>query len=1161
MKAFISLIRQRWVLGLIGVILFALLIWFIGPYLALGPFVPLESALARGLTIALVIGGWVLLAVFRRYRARQASQRLGAAIVAGGGPEDDQGEALRRRFEEAIDFLRQSKRSKNLYELPWYVIVGPPGSGKTTALIHSGLNFPLDQKYGRDALRGVGGTRNCDWWFTDEAVLLDTAGRYFTQDSDASSDAAEWRGFLDLLCNYRKRRPINGVLVTLSATDLLTQTPQAHERHVATVRRRVNELQQHLKVQVPVYFMVTKCDLIAGFVEFFDDLGHEGRAQVWGITRPEPVAGGNPEDWFDAEYDALLERLDGRLLARLDQEREPRRRARLFGFPRQMSGLRQNLLAFIRDTFGGTGFDRAVMLRGVYFTSGTQEGTPIDRMMDSLARAYGVSASDDVAVPAAGGQGRSYFIHRLLKDVVFPESGLAGVNWRFEVGRAVAQNVAYLALLGLLGVLVAGWATSYRYNSAYLADVSAALETHAELATAAVPAEAGLIDVLPRLDALGEVATEANRYRSSTPWLMGLGLYRGGTIGDAAGEAYLQGVRELLVPRVALLLDQRLRTPNTPATDVYAYLKGYLMLAQPERLDHEELDAIVEGTLVREFSDQRAIAQALAAHFSAYSASARSLPGQEVDEDLVAQARATLAQASIPALMLSRLETLFGSGHRHALRLDLQAGLGGEQVFRRRGGTALSEPVPALYTRAGFETITGDVGADLVARFQDDRWVFGDDVLPSGRAARLDLAEDFLRHYERAYAGFWDELLADLELTPLLGVDQATGLLAAVTGPTSPLRRLMGTVDAQTHFPEPENEGADAGGRLGALLGFVDDVRGNGADKRPGEDINAHFQEFHQFVAGADGAPAPLEDLIALLDRLYGELSALGSGLGDQDAMTLLGRQGGDSLRRLRSEAVRYPPPFNAWLATLAGSGEALAMRSLRSQLNRRYRSEVLPVCAELTTGRYPFDARSDREIATSDFQRLFGPGGVLDAFFNDHLSALVDASGPRWNWRRGEAASMEIPRSVLDQFQRARLIRDLFFGGGANGPQTGFVLTPRYLDARARQFRFTLGEQSLVYRHGPPIGQQFSWPGDSGTATAVAFEDRGGERPNTAYSGGWAWLRALDAAQPAAESDTTYLASFSAGGYSARVLVEFDSSRNPLRNGEWRRFGCPGGL
>ena len=87
--------------------------------------------------------------------------------------------------------------AKRLASLPWYMFIGPPGAGKTTALVNSGLKFPLaDTAVGRSAVRGVGGTRNCDWWFTDEAVLIDTAGRYTTQDSQAAVDSAAWLGFL-----------------------------------------------------------------------------------------------------------------------------------------------------------------------------------------------------------------------------------------------------------------------------------------------------------------------------------------------------------------------------------------------------------------------------------------------------------------------------------------------------------------------------------------------------------------------------------------------------------------------------------------------------------------------------------------------------------------------------------------------------------------------------------------------------------------------------------------------------------------------------------------------------------------------------------------------------------------------------------------------------
>ena len=127
-------------------------------------------------------------------------------------------------MKDALATLKTASGGKGdyLYDLPWYVLIGPPGAGKTTALVNSGLKFPLSRGATPAAIAGVGGTRYCDWWFTEDAVLIDTAGRYTTQDSDAKADKQSWFAFLDLLKKNRPRQPINGVIVAISLEDLLT---------------------------------------------------------------------------------------------------------------------------------------------------------------------------------------------------------------------------------------------------------------------------------------------------------------------------------------------------------------------------------------------------------------------------------------------------------------------------------------------------------------------------------------------------------------------------------------------------------------------------------------------------------------------------------------------------------------------------------------------------------------------------------------------------------------------------------------------------------------------------------------------------------------------------------------------------------------------------
>src|SRR3546814_7421177 len=98
-----------------------------------------------------------------------------------------------------------------------------------------------------------------------------------TQDSHRAVDSAGWTGFLSLLKKHRPRQPINGTLVAISLSDLATLTETERLTHAREIRKRLRELHDELGVRFPTSVLFTKADLIAGFVEFFDDLGREER--------------------------------------------------------------------------------------------------------------------------------------------------------------------------------------------------------------------------------------------------------------------------------------------------------------------------------------------------------------------------------------------------------------------------------------------------------------------------------------------------------------------------------------------------------------------------------------------------------------------------------------------------------------------------------------------------------------------------------------------------------------------------------------------------------------------------------------------------------------------------------------------------------------------
>jgi type VI secretion system protein ImpL len=1160
--------KRRGVLVFIGLVLLALFIWYAGPYFAFADYKPLDPVLARLIAIGILVALWLLSLLLKVWRASRANAKLAQAVVApSGAPSRDaagrEAVQLRERFEEAVTALKKSQSAgKNLYELPWYVIIGPPGSGKTTALLNSGLKFPLEQRFGREALRGVGGTRNCDWWFTDEAVLLDTAGRYTTQDSDESADSAGWAEFLNLLTKYRKRRPLNGVIVTLSASDLMTHTAQEREGNVAAVRRRLDELNRHLKVRLPVYLLVTKCDLISGFSEYFDDLGAEGRAQVWGMTfSPERSAAGTAAEDFVPEFDALVERLNQRLFGRIEEERDTRRRTASFAFPQQLAGLRNFIASFVNEVFSATRFDGRLLLRGIYFTSGTQEGTPIDRLMSALGR--GFALAPDVVGSGAAGRGKAYFIEHFLRDVMFAEAGIAGINRGRELRMAAVQLAAYAALLLIAIVGVIALSVSFARNKSYLADVSTSLD-QLTLAPLAGP-EHTLPEILPGLEALRQVSEVANRYRGHLASSMRFGLFQGSSVGDAASDAYHRALNASLLPRIGNEFKLRLQSAAAQPDILYQYLKAYLMLGQPEHLDKQQLSFLINLDWQEVFASQPEIVQQLDVHLKSLLEDQAQLRPLPVDETLIAQTRNTVRRASLARLMYNQLKLSRVDDTSHDLRLDISAGIGTERALMRKSGRPLSEAVPGLYTRAVFDQISTLGTLSLVKQFSQDNWVMGDSAFDLQSTARM--GSQVMDLYADDYIRTWDGILGDVKVVPLKNLAQTSEVLGLIGGPTSPLRGLLVTVEANTNLLKPV-EGVSTQGLAAAaekaekavmnpLSKMFGAAKSAPAAPTPAEKITAHFAPINALVAGAPGA-APIDRITAQVMQIQQKISSMGMSPGETNPLDAFAKSGqGEALKSLKLQASTLPQPIGSVIADLGGRSEMLAVDQARGELDQRYREQIVKPCEQIVTGRYPFSAGSSVDVPLADFGRLFGVGGIFETFFKENLALLVDTSHGSWVWRTSGNGPPVASNALLRQFESAQQIRERYFGLAGQLPEQQFTLTPGELDAAAARFTLEVDGQTLDYRHGPIRSIPARWPGPAPGTASVSFEDSSGARPNLTFQGPWAWFRLLEAASIHAESDVRFAVGFQAGGHQGTVVLEPTSIRNPYQSSLVRQFRC----
>ncbi|MGE3934002.1 MAG: type VI secretion system membrane subunit TssM [Rhodospirillaceae bacterium] len=1188
MRRILDVVKSRWFLTLIGALALIAIVWLVGPLIAIGSVRPLEPEIVRLIVVILILVGWGLDIMFRMRRARARDEGLVKEMAASSGAPAHSaagaGEVaqIEQRFREATELLKSRVKAgrfsqRFLYELPWYIMIGPPGTGKTTAIENSGLDFPLADKLGGGAVKGVGGTRNCDWWFTNDAVLIDTAGRYTTQDSDAQVDREAWLGFLKLLKRTRPRQPINGAMLTVSVDALLTMSDAELSQHALAMRQRIQELIRELGIRVPVYLLVTKADLIAGFVEYFDEFGKQERAQVLGTTFPldraklKSAADDSEIGKLPAEFDLLVQGLESRMIDRLHRETDAERRARILGFPAQFAAIKRRLNDLVADVFRASRYDVAPLLRGVYMISGTQEGAPIDRLMASVSATFGV---DRPSLPSFVGTGRSYFITQLLQDVVFKEANLVSADPKVESRQRLFHYLGYAAaavvLLGMKGL----WTMSYFNNQALVGQVQEAFDalkpSFDPAATAPEPMNE-LVRLAPALDKLRALPTGYDSRESrDAPWDYGFGLWQGEKLGSQAEEAYLRALHTRYLPALQGAMAQRVAAESARPDQLYNWLKVYLMLGRQGPVDAELIRQFVAVDMVQRLPGPpyAPIRESLDRHLGTLLAT--SFPAAPVDQALVDRARGVLRTQPSAARAYGNIQRGLAQKNLQDWRVIDHAGPAAPRALQRRSGKGLTDGIPGLYTAAGFREFMRALD-DAAKQEVGEAWVVGEGARSVEDARRIDqVRRDILGLYQNEYVTHWDGLLTDLMVVPLQNRVQAMEILNALGGPQSPLKLVLAAVAKETQLtaislaPElppgvAQAAGAAAQGAAAArppanpqVQSMVQALTGGQRPDPPGSLVEQRFANIQRLVA-AQGGVAPIDDVLNSLNGIYVQLTAATD---DTTAM-------GGALQGLRNVAAKLPPPVNVWLSAVAQAGSRVTAGELRQKMNAAWTANVVPTCKSAIEGRYPVFPNSPQDIGIEDFARFFGPGGVVQTFFDQNLKNYVDTSQRQWRWKQVSEAELGASRDTLIQVQRAMKIRETFFPGGATRPSFRFELVPMTLDPSVEEVVVEADGQALSYKHGPirPFGME--WPKrPGGNAARISMLPPVAGQSTISREGPWAILRLIDEGQidPGPSPERMKVA-FDIGGRKASFELRAASVNNPFLMQELREFQCPPSL
>jgi type VI secretion system protein ImpL len=1176
-KSFFGFFISRTFWTILGLVLLSALIWLYGPLLAFGTATPLASEIARLVLIALIVIFWLVTMLVRQIRAARAN-RMFVTDLARPAPErprapgEENLAEVNKKFQDVLDQMKRSKLGgrKFLRDMPWYVIIGPPGTGKTTALKQSGLHFPVDLS---DDLKGVGGTRNCDWFFTEEAVLVDTAGRYVQQESDPEVDAAEWRGFLALLTKHRGRRALNGVILTLSVEELLGDET-ALRAHGREIRKRLAELREKLAINLPVYLMITKTDLIPGFDAFFGDLGTRAREQVWGATLP--TDGRLDGTVIDREMKALLAALEERLTRRMADDLALPQRGEVFRFPAEVDRITQPLKVLIDTVFGESRYEESAWLRGFYLTSATQEGSPIDRLVGGMAASFGLDAPRREA--RRHGEKRSFFLRAMLTDVIFPEAGLGTFDPRAEerrrwLWRGTAAGAALATVVAATFFLLSfqRWSGGIADQERQFTQLSARL---ANVAARQAPTDP--LDLPLALDAMTEVSRAATEVRTGAMTMFGPSA--AAELSFAQGQASDRILRNVLEPRMVALLEATMWRQIRDPEFLLGALKTYQMMTGLAAYDTAFvadwwLTQLPAAAPIDPFPTEAAADHQLAA----IERMAREEARIEPDPALIAQSLEIVC--TIP-LAVRAYRSLMAepdvTGLPEWLPADY-AGPNGTRVFTRISERTLRVGLPGAFTFDGFHTAILPLVPEVAAEAALDRTVFAGGCAESAEISVGALEGDILKLYYEDFIAQWDGLLRDIRLAPIDDLNTASLNLRDLSSADSALARLLRAVVAETHLTrEPDSGASEAGDAAGAgllriaqrKLGKIGKLAAKSADfvptgggpagEPPGTPVATHFAPIRGTVEEIDGIPPLLGDVQLALTALSNQLQTVLASPNPQQALL---QQGGlpELTGAVANVAAALPDPVDDWIGGIAGDTLGVTRDAVIAQLNARWRADILPFCTSAVQGRYPFDEASAIDVNTLDFARLFGPGGLIDGFTNDHLLPYIDNTVRPWRWR----ADFGLDNAALAPFERAREIRDALFPGGA-GPVMAFTLEPKDLSANAARVTLNVDGQNLSYFNSATRPFPMTWPGTDGTGMiTLSFTPVDGSAEIiTSEIGGWGLLRMIRKGRLSATAlPEVFSLRLGAQSYVADFELRANSVINPFDLTIFSGFRCPQGF
>jgi type VI secretion system protein ImpL len=1095
--------------------------------------------------------------------------------------------------EEVIQFLKGSNLGSNgsgaAYALPWYLVAGGTKSGKSSLVLGSGLNFQTLPSQRRSEQNNIRPTRQVDWRVTSDAVFVDTAGRFQTE--EASEE--EWASILETIKKHRSNRPLDGFILAVNAERILRSDSRQIDELAKTIRSRLDETTKRLKTKLPVYLVFTHADAIEGFRDSFSTSKKEGENLVWGATIPLEKSE-NAQALFDSEYEILQDSIMKRRLIRLSAPFSPTRQLRIFNFPLHFASARRKLGAFVTTLFRPSPFSQSPFLRGFYFTA-----VPVNR--DRSGRKPGANAPKTIGQP--------FFTKKLFRDVVLRDKDLVKT---FQEQKQKPPILGWLlTVLGtFITIAILAMAGVSLINNQRMLD-DATVKGQVLLNIVKTDAGKSLLSKNPdearrEIEAIEDLRlklVEMDDFeRNGAPFYMRLGLYSGNAIYkerllNIYYNAIEQRFKQPVLNRVKKELKQFSESTATFNTggldesqekalgDKYDLLKIYLMWSGGS------YQSDTGKTFYKEYAEPTAFSQQLKQYWfsesklapehrevadaqldfyfkqvdreKSYSGDTSEFPRIELDNTLVKTTREKLK--AYPNF-LRYLKRVTNEINKKVEPIRIETVLAG----RSQGVLEGDYTIPGAYTLEGYRNHMKEAIAKANEELSKDDWVMGEKAGNSQtQAAELGKLQ---QKYFNEYTDHWRAFVRSTKVIEYgKNKENMSKSLTAFSAEESPMKAFLEEVARNTDLSaEPES-----GGIIEWITSFWSKKK---ADKTDGNTpVEKAFRPLFAFVGqdkkDAGDKSSPISQYGASMKRLSNSLGNITDSQ-IQVATKQLAEEKGQLPALLKSVENSINTSTEGFKATSAGQELANLLKDpvlqvraffgagIKEQIDKIWSNQILSKAKEIENG-YPFNNEGEADLTkVSSF--LNPINGELSKFYTENLERYFEEKDGKFIVK--ESSSVKFSPQFVEYLNNAFALRKALFDGKATPNFTyGYQLFP----VKNAIVKITIDGQSINSEGTASITLKF--PASTGVDTGVAIDTSATGASSTSgdplpannpeppvstspqlnnfqqdatnaqlkFPGNWGIFRFFDAGSPQKQPDGKYVLTHKVGGKTLRSEIK----------------------